>query len=453
MTINARMPRRSPAALLPDRLFPTLTPAHIARIASHGVARGVQRGDVLVEPGVPTIRFFIVTAGEAEVLKMAGDGELVGVLRPGQFTGEVNVLSGRPALVRVQVSEAGAVLEIDRETLMACLQRDSELSDILLRAFILRRAEMIARGIGDVVLVGSSHSSGTLRVKEFLVRNGHPFAYIDLERDHDIQLLLDRFHVGVGDVPVVIVNGSRVLRTPSNQDIAECLGYNDAIDQAHVRDLVIVGAGPSGLAAAVSGASEGLDVLVVEADAPGGQAGASSKIENYLGFPTGISGHELAARAYAQAQKFGAQMLIARNGQRLLCEHPRYVVEMDHGVRVSARTVIIATGAEYRRLPIKDLARFEGTGIYYGATLVEAQLCSGEQIIVVGGGNSAGQAAVYLAQTASHVEVMVRGAGLAERMSRYLICRIDDSPRIAVRAHTEIVALEGPRSARMRPVA
>ena len=443
MTSTSTMPPRSRAALLPNRLFPTLTPAQIARIASHGIVRGVQRGDVLVEPGVPSIRFSIVTAGEAEVLWPAGDGELIGVLRPGQFTGEANLLSGRPALVRVQVSEPGAVVEIDREALLACLQSDSELSDILLRAFILRRAEMITRGIGDVVLVGSSHSPGTLRVKEFLIRNGHPFTYLDLERDPDVQLLLDRFHVDVVDIPVVIVNGGCALRTPSNQQLAESLGFNEAIDQAHVRDVVIVGAGPSGLAAAVSGASEGLDVLVVEADAPGGQAGTSSKIENYLGFPTGISGRELAASAYAQARKFGAQVLVAKHGQRLLCERPRYVVELNHGVRVSARTVIIATGAEYRRLPIRNLARFEGAGVYYGATFVEAQLCSGEEVIVVGGGNSAGQAAVYLAQTASQVQVMVRGTNLADRMSRYLIRRIEDSPRVAVRVRSEIVALEG----------
>jgi thioredoxin reductase (NADPH) len=441
MTNNVSVPRRS--NILPESLFPTLTPDQIARLASHGFERQVQRGDVLVEPGVPSVRFSIVTMGEAEVLWPAGDGELVGVLVPGQFTGEANLLSGRPALVRVQVSEPGAVIEIDREALLACLQDDSELSDILLKSFILRRAEMIARGIGDVVLVGTSHSPGTLRVKEFLVRNGHPFTYLDLERDHDVQLLLDRFHVGVADIPVVIANGACVLRSPSNHQIAECLGFNEAIDQAHVRDLVIVGAGPSGLAAAVSAASEGLDVLVVEADAPGGQAGTSSKIENYLGFPTGVSGRELAASAYAQARKFGAQVLVAKHGQRLLCDCSRYVVEMNHGVQVSARTVIIATGAEYRRLPIRDLARFEGAGVYYGATFLEAQLCTGEGVIVVGGGNSAGQAAAYLARTASQVEVMVRGAGLAERMSRYLIRRIEDSPKITVRAHSEIVALQG----------
>ena len=220
------------------------------------------------------------------------------------------------------------------------------------------------------------------------------------------------------------------------------LGFNEAVDQTHLRDLIIVGAGPSGLAAAVYGASEGLDVLVLETSSPGGQAGSSSKIENYLGFPTGISGQELAARAYSQAQKFGAQILIAR-ATRLACDRKPYVVEVENGARIPARTVVIATGAEYRKPPLKDLSRFEGAGVYYGATFVEAQLCGGEEVIVVGGGNSAGQAAVFLAETTKRVHMLVRSAGLAESMSRYLIRRIEETPTIVLRPHTEIVALEG----------
>jgi thioredoxin reductase (NADPH) len=353
------------------------------------------------------------------------------------------MLSGRRGFVRIRVTESGAVIDVDREQLLALVQTDSELSEILLKAFILRRVEIVARGISDVVLVGSSHSPGTLRIKEFLTRNGHPYAYIDLERDPGVQELLDRFHVGVEDVPILICRGDSALRNPSNQQIAACLGFNEAIDYTHVRDLVIVGAGPSGLAAAVYGASEGLDVLVLEADAPGGQAGSSSRIENYLGFPTGISGQDLAARAYTQAQKFGAQVMIARGAQRLACNRKPFAVESDGGVRVLARTVIIATGAEYRRLPLQSLQRFEGAGIYYGATFIEAQLCGGEEVIVVGGGNSAGQAAVFLSQTARHVHLLVRSGGLADSMSRYLIRRIEESPNITLRTHTEITALEG----------
>jgi thioredoxin reductase (NADPH) len=240
---------------------------------------------------------------------------------------------------------------------------------------------------------------------------------------------------------VVIRRGKVVLRNPSNQEIADCLGFNEAIDQIHVRDLVIIGAGPSGLAAAVYGASEGLDVLVLETSSPGGQAGSSSRIENYLGFPTGISGQELAARAYHQAQKFGAEMLITK-GTRLVCDHKPYVVEVENGARIPARTVVIATGAEYRRPQLKNLSRFEGASVYYGATFVEAQLCGGEEVIVVGGGNAAGQAAVFLAETTKRVHMLIRSAGLVESMSRYLIRRIEETPAIVFRPHTEIVALE-----------
>jgi thioredoxin reductase (NADPH) len=353
------------------------------------------------------------------------------------------MLSGRRTLVRARATMPGEVIELSREQLLALVQTDSELGEILMRAFILRRVELIASGIGDVVLVGSVHSSDTLRIKEFLTRNGHPYKYVDLDRDPDVQNLLDGFHVAVADVPVLINCGGSVLRRPSNKEIADTLGFNVAIDQTHVRDVVVVGAGPSGLAAAVYGASEGLDVLVLEATAPGGQAGWSSKIENYLGFPTGISGQDLAGRAYLQAQKFGAQVLIAKGATALTCDRQPYAVAIDGGPAVPARTVIIATGAEYRKLPVENLPRFEGSGVYYCATFVEAQLCGGEEVIVVGGGNSAGQAAVFLAQTAKRVHMLVRSEGLAGSMSRYLIRRIEDNPAIHLRTHTEIVGLEG----------
>ncbi|HXV83478.1 MAG TPA: FAD-dependent oxidoreductase, partial [Candidatus Binatia bacterium] len=317
------------------------------------------------------------------------------------------------------------------------------LSELVMRAFILRRVELIAHGLGDVVLVGSNHCSGTLRVKEFLIRNGHPYAYIDLDRDNDVQVLLDRFHVTHGDVPVLICRGETVLRNPTNQQIADCLGFNELIDQTQIRDVVIVGAGPAGLAAAVYGASEGLDVLVLETNAPGGQAGSSSKIENYLGFPTGISGQALAGRAYTQAQKFGAQMIIAKDAKQLACDRKPYAIEMDGSARVPARTVIIATGAAYRKPSLDNLSRFEGMGIYYGATFMEAQLCRGEEVAVVGGGNSAGQAAVFLAQSTKRVHMLVRSNGLAESMSRYLIRRIEQNAAIVLRTNTEIAALEG----------
>jgi thioredoxin reductase (NADPH) len=427
-----------------EHVFPTLTPAQIGRVAAHGHVRPISKGEVLVEAGDHVVPFFVVTVGQVEIVRLSGGIEtLVTVHTPGQFTGEVNMISGRPALLRARARESGEVIELDRERMVALVQMDAELSDILMRAFILRRVELIASGLGDVVLIGSAHSAGTLRVKEFLTRNGHPYAYIDLDRDADVQALLDHFHVGVADVPVLICRGEVVLRNPANSEIADCLGFNDAIDQTHVRDVVIVGAGPSGLAAAVYGASEGLDVLVLEANSPGGQAGASSRIENYLGFPTGISGQELAARAFTQAQKFGAQITIAKGATRLTCDRTPYGIQIDDGLRAPARAVIIATGAEYRRPSLENLSQFEGAGVYYGATFVEAQLCGGEEVIVVGGGNSAGQAAVFLAPTAKRVHMFVRSGGLAESMSRYLIRRIEDNPAIVLRTHTEIVALDG----------
>jgi len=427
-----------------ERMFPTLTPEQMARIAAHGRRRPIRRGEVLVEAGDPVVPFFVITHGQVEILRPSGATEALVVSHgPGQFTGEVNMLSGRRALVRARVSEAGEVIELDRAQLLALVQTDSELSEILMRAFILRRVELIAHGLGDVVLIGSSYCSGTLRVKEFLTRNGHPYSYIDLDRDADVQNLLDRFEVAARDVPVLVCRGDVVLRRPSNQQIADCLGFNEAIDSAQVRDLIILGAGPAGLAAAVYAASEGLDVLMLETSSPGGQAGSSSKIENYLGFPTGISGQALAGRAYAQAQKFGAQLIIAKGARKLLCDRQPYAIELDDGQRVPARTIIIATGAAYRKPSLENLSRFEGAGVYYGATFMEAQLCVGEEVVVVGGGNSAGQAAVFLAQTAKRVHMLVRSSGLAESMSRYLIRRIEEHPGIDLRAQTEIVALEG----------
>src|SRR5258706_12449903 len=279
-----------------ERIFPALTTTEITRIAAHGQVRTIRSGEVLVEAGAHIVPFFVVTAGRVEVVRPAGSAEtLVAVHGAGQFTGEVNMLSGRPAVVRSRVSESGEAIELDREQLLALVQTDSEIGELIMRAFILRRVELIARGLGDVVLIGSNHCSGTLRVKEFLTRNGHPYSYIDLDVDAGVQDLLDAFQVGAKDVPVVICRGEVVLRNPTNVQIADCLGFNSAIDQTHLRDVVVLGAGPAGLAAAVYGASEGLDVLVIESNAPGGQAGTSSKIENYLGFPTGISGQGLAS--------------------------------------------------------------------------------------------------------------------------------------------------------------
>lgn len=427
-----------------EHVFPTLTAAQTERLSAYGRTRRVHAGEILIERGVEADRFFVVLRGRVDILQSSGGSEQLVVSHgEGMFSGDVHLLSGRPTIVRIAAAEDSEVLELDRQQLMAVVQTDSELGEVILRAFLLRRAEMIARGVGDVVLIGSNHSAGTLRIKEFLTRNGHPYANIDLDTDPDVQTLLDRFHVRVEDVPVIICRGEIVLRNPSNQAIAECLGFNDAIDHEELRDVVVIGAGPAGLAAAVYAASEGLSVLVIESKAPGGQAGSSSRIENYLGFPSGISGQELAGRAFVQAEKFGAQILIAKGATRLSCDKRPYAIDLENAATVRGRTIIIATGARYRRLAVPNIERFEGAGIYYGATFVESQVCAGEEVIVVGGGNSAGQAAVFLAGSARRVLMIVRGQSLAATMSRYLIRRIEQNPAIEVLTETEIVALEG----------
>jgi thioredoxin reductase (NADPH) len=395
----------------------------MARIAARGRRRPIARGEVLVEVGDHDVPFFVVVSGEVQALRPTGATEILIVAHgPGQFSGEAIMITGRRAMGRLRVSEPGEVIQLEREQLLTLIQTDAELSEILMRAFMLRRLELIAHEFGDVVVLGSAHCAATLRVKEFLTRNGHPFHYIDLDRDAEAQALLDQFQVSAADVPVLICGAEAVLRNPSNAQIADCLGFNDAIDQTGVSDLVIVGAGPAGLAAAVYGASEGLDVLVLESGSPGGQAGASSRIENYLGFPTGISGLDLTGRAYAQAQKFGAQILIAKGATKLGCDREPYEVQLAERSTVRARAVIIATGAEYRRPALANLSQFEGAGVYYTAMPMEAQLCNGEEVIVVGGGNSAGQAAVFLASDASSLPITIAPgrSGLAKSISYVL---------------------------------
>ena len=426
-----------------EKIFPKLTMTQIGRITAHGRTRSVKPGEVLIEQGDISVPFFVVITGEVEIVRPFGAYEtLVTVHGHGEFTGEVNMLSGRRSLVRARATKVGEVIELNHQQMLGLVQTDAELSEIIMRAFILRRIELISASVGDVVLIGSTHSADTLRIKEFLMRNGHPYSNIDLEHDPDVQNLLDNFQVSASEIPVLICRGQLVLRNPGNQEIADCLGFNESIDQTEVRDLVVIGAGPSGLAAAVYSASEGLDVMVLETSSPGGQAGSSSRIENYLGFPTGVSGQELASRAYLQAQKFGAHMLVAK-ATRLIRDRKPYIIELENGSRISTRTIVIATGAQYRKLPVENLSRFEGAGVYYGATFVEAQLCGGEEVIVVGGGNSAGQAAVFLAQSAKRIHMLLRSTSLAASMSRYLIRRIEKTPTITLRPQTEIVAVEG----------
>jgi thioredoxin reductase (NADPH) len=427
-----------------DSMFPRLDDAQIARLVPLGEQRKAPPGEVLYDQGDVTHGVFIVIEGSLEVVGVSTAGEaVIRILERGTFTGEVNQLSGRRSLVRCRAREASSVLEIGRANLQRLMQTDAALGELFLTAFLLRRGYLIAHSAGDALLVGSSHTSDTLRLREFLTRNGHPHTYIDLDRDADAQAVLDQFSIRIADIPVLICRGKMVLRNPSNSEAAECFGLNEGIDEAVAYDLIVIGAGPSGLAAAVYGASEGLKVLVVESNSPGGQAGSSSKIENYLGFPLGITGQDLARRAFVQAEKFGAHIAVARSARALRCVRAPYTVELDDGASVQGRSIIVAAGAQYRKLAVPNLAEFEGVGVYYGATLIEAQLCHNEEVAIVGGGNSAGQAALYLSTQASHVHVLVRGPGLTETMSRYLISRIEACREITLRPRTEVEALEG----------
>jgi thioredoxin reductase (NADPH) len=422
------------------QLFPRLSDAQIGRIAAHAKRRPTSAGEILFDHGAINRPFFVVLGGTVEI-RSSGDQQIV-VHGAGEFTGELDMLSGRPSIVRGEVVSAGEVLELDHEQLRRLVQSDSEVSEVILRAFILRRMAIIQDQFGAVVVVGSRHSGDTLRLKEFLSRNAEPYSSMDVEDGAGVQALLDRFRVGVAETPVVICHGTRVLKNPSNDELASCLGWETSSEPESVHDVVVVGAGPAGLAAAVLAASEGLDTLVLESSAPGGQAGSSSKIENYLGFPTGISGAALAGRAAVQARKFGADIAIPRQVERVDCRRPYTIHVEGHGA-VRARTIVIASGAQYRKLALPNLPKFEGVGVYYAATNIESNVCGSDEVIIVGGGNSAGQAAVFLARTARHVHVLVRREGLAATMSRYLITRIEQTPNITVHAQCEIEALEG----------
>ncbi|HWF39795.1 MAG TPA: FAD-dependent oxidoreductase [Candidatus Acidoferrales bacterium] len=424
--------------------FPILTQAQIDRLRPYGHVRKVEAGEIVFDIGATVVPFFVMLSGTLEIVQPDLNGERrITTHIPGEFTGEIAMISGQRALVRGRVGEPGEFLEIDSDGLRSVLAREADLSEIFMRAFILRRLALINNNMSTLTLLGSRYSAQTLQIREFLTRNSYPYTFVDLDTDKSSQQLLDRFNVKVEEIPVVICSAANVFRNPTVQKLADCLGFNSSLADTHVRDVIIVGAGPSGLAAAVYAASEGLDALVIESNSPGGQAGSSSKIENYLGFPMGLSGQELAARATAQAQKFGAKMMIARTVTAVDCDRRPYEVTLDDGNKLHTRSIVISTGAAYNKPGISNLRKFEGQGVYYDATYMEAQLCGDEEVIVIGGGNSAGQAAVFLSQTASKVHMLVRSGELSSTMSRYLIQRIEENAGIDLHYRTEISSLDG----------
>src|ERR1700735_4464293 len=421
---------------------PNLSPQQIDRIRSVAQLRSVQAGEVLYEPSQPDVPLFIVLEGNVSISRTGEDDKILAVREATQFTGEMSVISGKRSLLKARVTGDGSVLELSRDKVLSLMAKDTELGEIFMEAFVARRLLMIQLGEGNVVLFGTKSSARTLALREFLTRNAHPFSYVDIDSDSLAGDMIEKLAVRNSEIPVVYCNNRYVLRNPSIAELAQCLDLNINTDKS-VRDVLVIGAGPAGLAAAVYAASEGLRTLVIEKSAPGGQAGSSSRIENYLGFPTGVSGQELANRSIAQAQKFGAQLMVAQSVVHIDASRQPYKVILESGLKFNARSVVIATGAQYARLPVEEADAFAGRGIYYNATHMEAQLCHSEEVAVVGGGNSAGQAAVFLAQTSSMVHLLVRSKKLSESMSEYLIDGVEAHPKIDVHYLTQIVGLTG----------
>ena len=425
--------------------YPQLNEEQAQRVRSHGSEEVIAQGALLYERGQRGVDFFLVLSGAIEVFDFdeAHRKYILTVHRERQFTGEMNFFNHREILVSARATSETHVVRVRRESFQQFMAAEPDIGEIVMRAYILRRVGFIRHGLAGAILLGRSHDPDVLRLQRFMTRNGYPHRVIDAELSSESPGLIESFGLEAKDLPAVVLPDHPPLHNPDNETLANALGLTENLDSAVVYDVVVVGAGPAGLAAAVYAASEGLSTLVLESTAPGGQAGTSSKIENYLGFPTGISGQALAGRAQAQAQKFGARLAVARTARGLDCGVQPYRISLDHDEIVQACAVVVATGARYRHLDLPEFDRFEGAGIHYAATAMEAQLCTDEEVVVVGGGNSAGQAAVYLSRFAKHVHVVIRRRDLSSTMSDYLIRRIESSPRISVHGSTEIAALDG----------
>ena len=430
------------------QMFPVLSDEEVARMRRFGTVRRYADGERLYETGKPSPGMYVVLSGAIRAMRRDGiahESLLIEQVR-GQFSAEVGQLSGRPAFIDGFAHGGLEALLIAPEQLRALLIAEAGLGEKIMRALILRRVGHIETGFGGPVLIGSPAAPDALRLRNFLSRNGYPHQLLDPAHDADAKAIIDRYAPSAEDMPLVVCPDGSVLRNPSESVLAKCIGMLDTTATDQVHDVAVIGAGPAGLATAVYAASEGLSVVVIEMRAYGGQAGASARIENYLGFPTGISGQALAGRAFAQAQKFGARMLIPNAAVSLDCaradgSEPLKLQLADGAVR--SRAVVIATGARYRRPECANLAAMEGRGVWYWASPIEARMCAGEEVVLVGGGNSAGQAAVFLSGHASKVWMLVRGAGLSDSMSKYLIDRIAAIPNIELRTRTEIVGLTG----------
>ena len=436
-----------------DQLFPTLCAVQIAVAQRFAVAppQRFEAGETLYALGERHAPVFIVTAGDVSVTRghATGENQLIALLPIGGITGEVSQLGGRSAMAEARAGSAGCeALRFDTAHLRALIVGSAEIGEIIMRAFLLRRTALIADG-GGTLLAGRTGEPALVRLQGFLTRNGHPYSVLDVQDGGDGQALVERFGVHDADLPIVLCPNGSLLKHPTDVDLAACLGLTPDLDPHRVFDVAVVGAGPAGLATAVYAASEGLSVLVLDTRSFGGQAGASARIENYLGFPTGISGHALAARAFTQAQKFGAEIAIPVNVNALECggneREPGdlFTLRLENGLGMQARAIVVASGARYRRIDIENLGLFEGAGVSYWASPVEAKLCEGEEIALVGGGNSAGQAVAFMAPRVKHLHLVIRGASLEASMSRYLIERITALPNVTLHTRTEVIALQG----------
>jgi len=431
------------------QMFPVLEPTEMERMRRFGTVATYETNAALAKIGHEAEGLIVVLKGKVDVTRSTGceRRERIVTYGPGSFLGELAQLAGRPALVNAVALEPIEALIIPPARLRALLVAEAELGERIMRALILRRVGLLETGAGGPVIIGRPGNSDVLRLKSFLGRNGHPYQQLDPETDHEAKALVERFHIDPGHLPIVLCPGGQLLRNPTENELARCIGLVRPIDPNRIYDIAIVGAGPAGLAAAVYAASEGLSVLVLDCRAFGGQAGASARIENYLGFPTGITGLALMARAYNQAQKFGAEMTIPTEALAIeqieSADGALYALKILDNERASARAIIVASGARYRRLDVENLHEFEGSSVHYWASPLEARLCAGQEVALVGGGNSAGQATVFLSSQAPKVWLLLRGPGLNASMSRYLVDRINGLSNVEVLTNTEVTGLEG----------